>query len=95
MVLKGKLLESIPLHIQKLNYGKGVCELEAHVGEKALSLNLLPKFGPSKKTIPANFPSSLLQSARVKLTFRYALFPYHERVKRNTIGVTKRVNAKL
>jgi len=47
--------KNIPLHIQKLNYEKSVYELEDHVGEMALSLNLLLKLGPAKRTILASF----------------------------------------
>jgi hypothetical protein len=39
--VKMRLLESIFIHIQRLNFGKGVYELEDHVGQEALSLNLL------------------------------------------------------
>jgi hypothetical protein len=59
MVPKHELLESIPLHIQELNCEKGVYELEDHVGEKALGLNLLPKLGPAKKNLLASFFSRL------------------------------------
>jgi hypothetical protein len=41
IVLKCKLLESIPLHVPKLNCKKDIYELNDHVGEEALSLNLL------------------------------------------------------
>jgi hypothetical protein len=95
MVPKCKLLENIILHIQELNYGKGVYELEGHVGEEALNLDLLPKLGLSKKTLPTSFPSCLLKSVQVKPTFLYALLPCHEEVKRNTIGIIKGTNAKL
>jgi hypothetical protein len=50
MVPEQELLESIPLHIQGLNYGECIYELEDHVGEKALSSNLsLFKLEPIKK----------------------------------------------
>jgi len=39
MVPKHKLLKSIPLHGQGLNYRANVYELENHVGEKGWSLN--------------------------------------------------------
>jgi hypothetical protein len=39
MVPKHELLESIPLHGQRLNYGANVYELEDHFGEKGWSLN--------------------------------------------------------
>ncbi len=40
MVPKHELFESIPLHVQGLNYGEGVYELEDRVKEEAVSLNL-------------------------------------------------------
>jgi len=46
MVLQRKLLESIPLHVLRLNYGEGIYELNNCVGEEALSSNLPPKLGP-------------------------------------------------
>jgi hypothetical protein len=48
-MLEHELLENILLHIQKLNYRKGIYELENHVGEKTLNSNLPPKLGPAKK----------------------------------------------
>jgi hypothetical protein len=39
--VKVHLFENILLHIQGLNFGKGIYELGDHVGRKALSLNLL------------------------------------------------------
>jgi hypothetical protein len=48
MVPKCELFENIPLHFQKLNYKKDIYELNDHVGEKALSLNLLLKFSLEK-----------------------------------------------
>jgi hypothetical protein len=66
MVSKCKLLESIPLHIQKLNYVKGIYELENHVGEEVLSLDLPPNPNPNPKLVktilPIGFPSRLLES---------------------------------
>jgi hypothetical protein len=61
MVPKCELLESISLHVQEQNCQEGVYELEDHVGEMALSLNLLPKLGLAKRTPLANFPSHLLK----------------------------------
>jgi hypothetical protein len=61
MVPKCELLESIPLHGQKFNYGANVCELEDHVGEKGWSSNWLIKLGPIKKTLHASFPNHLLE----------------------------------
>ncbi len=46
---KCELLGSIFLHIQMLNCGEGVYELEDRVGEETLSSNLPPKLGPIKK----------------------------------------------
>jgi len=50
------------LQIQKLNCGEGMHGLEDHVRVKALSSNLPPKFGPTKKTLPASFPSHLFKN---------------------------------
>ncbi len=50
------LLKSIFLHIQGLNYGKGIYELEDHVGQKALNSNLLLKLGLVKKFLLNVFP---------------------------------------
>jgi hypothetical protein len=44
---KHELFESVPLHVQKLNY---VYEMEDHVREKKSS-NLPPKLRPTKKTL--------------------------------------------
>jgi hypothetical protein len=63
MVLKFKLPESIPQHVQGLNYGEGIYESEDHVGEEALSSNLLPRLGLVKKFLPAGFPNQSLESA--------------------------------
>jgi hypothetical protein len=49
-----KLLESIPMHVQKLNYKENIYELDDHVGEVAPNPNLLPKLGPTKK-LPISF----------------------------------------
>jgi hypothetical protein len=49
MVPKHKVFKNIPLHVQGLNYGEGVYELEDCVGEKALSSNLPLKLHPLKK----------------------------------------------
>ncbi len=51
MVPKCKLFGSIPLHVLKLNYKEGFYELEDHVGEEALNLDLSPKLGIKKKLI--------------------------------------------
>jgi uncharacterized protein YqhQ len=45
MVPKHELFESIPLHIQELNYGKNVYEQEDHVEENTFTSNLLLKLG--------------------------------------------------
>ncbi len=55
MVLERLLLESIILHVQGLNYGEKVYELEDHVGQKALSLNSLPKLGFVKNNFSRTF----------------------------------------
>jgi hypothetical protein len=62
MVPKCMLFENIIMHIQGLNYGKGVYELEDHVGQKILSSNLLPKLGFVKKMFPTCFPNHLLKN---------------------------------
>jgi hypothetical protein len=62
MVPKHKLFKSIPLHVQKLNCGVSVYELEDHVGEKTLNLQLPPKLGLTKKTPLIGFPSCLLEN---------------------------------
>jgi hypothetical protein len=56
MLPKYMLLKSIFLHIQGLNYGKGIYELEDHVGQKALNSNLLLKLGLVKKFLLNVFP---------------------------------------
>ncbi len=53
---------SIPLHVQELDYEKGVYELKDYVGEQALNLNLLPKLGLANKTLPTSFPNRLLEN---------------------------------
>jgi len=86
-----KLLKSIPLHIQELNYKKGVYELGDHVGEEALTLNLPLKLGSIRRIPFACFSNCLLQNVWIKFSFPYAF----EGAKRNTIGVTRRANSKL
>jgi hypothetical protein len=56
---KHKLLESIPLHVQKLNYKEGIFKLEDCVGEKTLNLDLLPKLGLAKRTFTSFFNCQL------------------------------------
>jgi hypothetical protein len=56
MVPKCIMLEIIFLHVQGLNCWKGVYELEDHVGQEALNLNLLLKLGPIKKFLLQVFP---------------------------------------
>ncbi len=62
MVLELELLESIILHIQKLNYEKNIYELEYHVGEEAMNSNLPPKFGPIKRISLVGFFNYLFKS---------------------------------
>jgi hypothetical protein len=45
MVQEHKLFQSIPLHVQRLNYGEGIYELEDHVNEEALSSKLPLELG--------------------------------------------------
>jgi hypothetical protein len=58
MVLGQRLFKSIPLHNYELNYEKCIYELEDHVGEKTLSLNLLPKLGLVKNIYSCKFSQS-------------------------------------
>jgi hypothetical protein len=51
MVQEHKLFKNIPLHVQGLNCGEGVYELEDHVGEETLSSNLLLELGSIKRII--------------------------------------------
>ncbi len=69
--------------------------LDDHFREKTLSLNLLLKFGFTKKTFLVSFPSRLLKSAWIESTFPYALLPHHKRAKESTIKVTRRISVKL
>jgi len=62
MVPKCMLFENILMHIQGLNFAKGVYELEDHVGQEALSSNLLSKLGFVKKVFPTCFPNHLLKN---------------------------------
>jgi hypothetical protein len=62
MVPKHELFESIPLHVQGLNYGEGVYELEDRVGEKTLSLNLTLELGLIKKIPLVSFPNRVLKN---------------------------------
>jgi hypothetical protein len=56
MVPKCVLFENIIMHIQGLKCGKGVYDMEDHVGQEAFSSNLLPKFGLVRKCILHVFP---------------------------------------
>jgi hypothetical protein len=56
MVPKRKVFKNIPLHVQGLNYGKGVYELEDRVGEEALSSNLPLELHPLKQVLLQVFP---------------------------------------
>jgi hypothetical protein len=58
MVLEHKLLKIFPLHVQGLNYGKCIYELEDHVEEEALNSNLLSKLRPIKKNSFYRFSQS-------------------------------------
>jgi hypothetical protein len=49
------------LHIQKLNYEKGVYEQEDHVEKEVLSSNLQPTFKPIKKAL-TSFLNCLLKN---------------------------------
>ncbi len=62
MVPKLELPESIPRHVQGLNYRDDLYELEDYVWEEALNSNLLLRFRPIRKIICACFPNHLLES---------------------------------
>jgi len=68
---KCKLFESIPLHVQELNYGKNIYELEDHVGEVASNSNLSPKLGHAKKP-STSFPNCILKNTWIESTNSYA-----------------------
>ncbi len=69
------------MHVQKLNYKKHIYELDDHVGERTLSLDLLLKFKHAKKT-PTSFPNCLLKwHAWIKSMFPYVLLPHHKKGK--------------
>jgi len=69
-------------------------ELEDHVKEEALSLNLPPKLGLVRKIVPTSF-FQLPTNKRLNRIFIFLCSggPL-KRAKQNTIGVTKRINAK-
>jgi hypothetical protein len=56
---KVRIVQKYSLAFQKLIY-KGVYELDDHVGEEALKLGSLLRFGPKKRTHPTSFPNYLL-----------------------------------
>jgi hypothetical protein len=94
IVSKWKLFESIPMHVQELNYKENIYELEDHVGEMAPNPNLSLKLGPAKQFL-ISFLSCLLENIWIKSMFFYALLPYHKWAKQNTIGVTTGISAKI
>jgi hypothetical protein len=55
MVPKRELPKNIPLHTPRLNYGTSIYELEYHVGEMGLSLNLVNKAWAHKKNSSYRF----------------------------------------
>ncbi len=59
---KHMLLESIFLHVQGLNYKESVYELEDHVGQEALSSNLLLNLGLVKKIPSIGFLNHVLKN---------------------------------
>jgi len=71
MVLEHVLLKIILLHIQGLHCGEGIFDMEDHVGQEALSSNLLPKLEFVKKYPPTSFPNHLLKIVYIKSTFPY------------------------
>jgi hypothetical protein len=60
MVLKRKLLKSIPLHIQEFFFREDIYELEDHVGEEVSRSKLSPKLGLIRKFLLTGFPNCLL-----------------------------------
>ncbi len=60
--VKHELFDSIPLHVQGLNCGEGVYELEDHVGEEALSSNLPLELRPIKIIPLVDFLNRLLKN---------------------------------
>jgi hypothetical protein len=62
MVSKPMLFKNILSYIQGLKCGKGVYELEDHVGQKTFSSNLLLKLGLVKKIPFTGFPTCLLEN---------------------------------
>jgi hypothetical protein len=72
------------LHVQRLNYGKGIYELDDHVGEEALSSKLPLELGFVNFFPHASFPSHMLKNILIGFTFPYAL-SFHEGVEQDTI----------
>ncbi len=66
-----------------------------HVGEEALSLNLMPNFGLVRKILLVNFLNHLIENIWIRFMFPYAQLPFPKEAKQNTIEVTKETNAKL
>jgi len=95
MVPKHELLESIPLHAQKLNYETNIYEWEDHVGEEGWSLNWSPKLGFTKKIPFASFCNHLLKDVGVEFLFPYVMSPHRKRVERDTIGLIRGASANL
>ncbi len=81
MVPKHELHKNIPLHVQKLNYAKGVYELKDHVSKEAMNLNLLAKLGHVKIIFLVSFLNCLLENALIGFTFPYALMLNHKGAK--------------
>jgi hypothetical protein len=68
MVQEHKLFKNIPLHVQGLNCGEGVYELEDHVGEETLSSNLLLELGSVKRIIRVSLSLSNDNEQNIGLT---------------------------
>jgi hypothetical protein len=59
---------------------------EDHVGEKGLNSNWLTKLGFAKKPLFASFLSCMLENAKVKFVFPYAMSPCHKGAKKTPLG---------
>jgi len=71
MVLEHVMFKIILLHIQGLHCKEGIFDLEDHVGQEALSFQLVAKDWVCKKIPFTSFPNHLLKFFWVKSTFPY------------------------
>ncbi len=61
-MLEFKPPKNIPWHVQGLNYGEGIYELEDHVGEEASSLNFVAKAWARKTILHVGFSNHPLEN---------------------------------